>query len=227
MFDPKTFLGGVAGPAGYAIATVAEAAKGEKDFGTATTDENAAPVAVKLVQDLMSYVKKPFAAEGDEAVEEVVEATDGATAAGSVASSEPKKYSVWDWIVFALTVLAIITSWTLNNNVDVRAKLGYTDVNATAGILISLLYIFGIFMFGPWLYFLMLLVPLFQLAFKTPNGVYWIEGIKRSVADPAVPADNKFITKYLAMMPQYFESPKTVSVPGVVPVPAQFGHFYY
>lgn len=138
-----------------------------------------------------------------------------------------KKYSFWDWLVFGLTILAIVTSWTLNNNVDVRSKLGFSGANATAGYLISVLCIFAIFMFGPWMYFFFLLVPIWQKivpVFNTPNGMYWMDGVKRSVADAAVSNDNKFITKYLAMLPMAFESPKAAVSAATA---AQFGHFYY
>jgi len=237
--DAKSILGQVAGPVGYAVATIATDAQ---NFGAGTEDN--APVVVKLFKDATCYVKQCFGAEGEEeeTVEDVEEVADAATDVADKASvggsakdlvdengANAKKYSFWDWLVFGLTVLAILTSWTLNNNVDVRMKLGYSGVNATAGILISLISIFGIFMFGPWLYFLFLLVPLFQMVpgFNTPNGAYWIDGIKRSVSDPVVPADNKFITKYLAMLPQYFVSPSVPTAAAPIVPPAQFGQFYY
>ncbi len=190
----------------------------------------------KAYTDLKCKLVSCFAAEGDavETVEDAAALADQASMGGSaedvatetIKEGGGKKYSFWDWLVFALTILAIITSWTLNNNVDVRAKLGYSGANATAGILVSILCIFAIFMFGPWMYFFFLLVPIWQKivpVFNTPNGMYWMDGVKRSVADPAVPIDNKFITKYLAMLPTAFESPKAA----IGTVPAQFGNFYY
>lgn len=232
VFDP-TVIGQIAGPAGYLVAKAA----GDDNF---TADADSEPMALKLFKDATCMVKQCFAAEGDEAAEvagdavdaaeSAVETADGASVGGSAEDlvqdkgANTKKYSFWDWLVFGLTILAIITSWTLNNNVDVRAKLGYSGANATAGILISLLSIFAIFMFGPWMYFFFLLVPIWQKfvpVFNTPNGMYWMDGVKASVADPVVPVDNKFITKYLAMLPMAFESPKAAAVP------AQFGQFYY
>lgn len=234
MVDFTKVLSEVAGPAGYAVAKVAEAAQGEQNF--AADDDETKPMALKLFEDAMNVVKK-FAAEGDaedavETAEDVAAIADSASMGGSaedLVDSEgtaTKKYSFWDWLVFGLTILAIVTSWTLNNNVDVRSKLGFSGANATAGYLISFLCIFAIFMFGPWMYFFFLLVPIWQKivpVFNTPNGMFWMDGVKRSVADAAIPVDNKFVTKYLSMLPTVFESPKTA----IAAAPAQFGHFYY
>ena len=232
MVDFTKVLSEVAGPAGYAVAQIAEAAQGEQNF--AADDDETKPMALKLFQDASCMVRQCFAAEGDaeDAVEtagDVAAVADKASVGGSAEDlvgakgTATKKYSFWDWLVFGLTILAIVTSWTLNNNVDVRSKLGFSGANATAGYLISFLCIFAIFMFGPWMYFFFLLVPIWQKivpVFNTPNGMFWMDGVKRSVADAAVPVDNKFVTKYLAMLPTVFESPKTTA-------PAQFGHFYY
>ena len=234
--NTPTALGYVAGTAGYLLGNAVGSTNGF------TADPDSEPLALKLFQDASCMVKQCFAAEGD-AVDTAEDAVDTAEDAAALADSasmggsaedlagskgtSTKKYSFWDWLVFGLTILAIITSWTLNNNVDVRAKLGFSGANATAGYLISFLCIFAIFMFGPWMYFFFLLVPIWQKivpVFNTPNGMYWMDGVKRSVADAAVSNDNKFITKYLAMLPMAFESPKAAIGAATA---AQFGHFYY
>ena len=230
--DLTKMLGEVAGPAGYIVAQVAGAAQGNSTF--AADDDDNKPMAVRLFEDVRCGVMQCFAAEGDamDTAEDAAALADQASMGGSAEDlvgskgTATKKYSFWDWLVFGLTILAIITSWTLNNNVDVRAKLGFSGANATAGYLISFLCISAIFMFGPWMYFFFLLVPIWQKiipVFNTPNGMYWMDGVKRSVADTAVLNDNKFITKYLAMLPTAFSSPAAA----VGAVPAQFGHFYY
>ncbi len=227
--DTKNILGQVAGPAGYVIASIAT---GQQEFTLESGDENA-PAAIKLAQDLMGYVEKAkFGADVEDvadAAEDAVNAADKVAVGGTTEDlidakgTNTKKYSFWDWLVFGMTIIALLTSFTLNNNVEVRAKMGYSGTSATAGIFMTFLSIVFIFMFGPWVYFtLLLLQPIMQglPGFKTANGVYWIEGIKRAAADPAIPSEKKFLVKYLSMMPQFFES-KTPAAP------AQFGNFYY
>jgi hypothetical protein len=223
--DPVSIASQVAGPFGY---FVAEAATTQK-FGN--PDEK--PFALKLMNDLTKLVK-PFGAEGDEVMDAAGDAADALGEAGTGADllddkgTKTKSYSVLDWIVFGVTIIAIITSWTLNNDKNVRIKLGYENDGLSAGILMSLLSILAIFMFGPWLYFLFLLAPLFQFLpfLDTVNKRYWIEGVKDAFNDVNVPSRDKTILRYLSMLPQGMQSGVAVSTK-VIASPAQFGHFYY
>jgi hypothetical protein len=221
MSDPVSIASHVAGPLGYFVAKAAT----KQEFGNPMEEK---PFMLKLIDDVTKFVK-PFGAEGDEAMDAAADAVDVLGEAGTGVDlmedkgTATKSYSVFDWIVFALTIIAIITSWTLNNDKNVRIKLGYGNDNLSAGIIVSLLSIVAIFMFGPWLYFLFLLVPMFQFLpfMDTANKRYWIEGVKDAFNDANVPSRDKTILRYLSMLPQGMQSGVPMSSP------AQFGHFYY
>ncbi len=222
MSDPVSIASHAAGPLGYFVAKAAT----ESSFG----NTNEKPFALKLIDDVTALVK-PFGAEGDEVAAEAVDALEEAGTGADLVEdkgTKTKSYSVMDWIVFGLTILAIITSWTLNNDKNVRIKLGYDNDGLSAGIVVSLLSILAIFFVGPWLYFAMLLIPAFQFIpiFDTVNKRYWIEGIKDAFNDANVPSRDKTFLRYLAMLPQGMQSGVPVSTK-VVPSVAQFGHFYY
>jgi hypothetical protein len=229
MSDTCTLAGKIAGPVGYAIACNFAAVQG---FGS---DE---PTISKIWKDVSSTAKTAvksvtggeFAAVDDAAGDAVDALEEAGTGADLVEEkgTATKSYSMFDWLVFALTIVAIITSWTLNNDKNVRIKLGYDNDGLSAGIVVSLLSIVAIFMFGPWLYFLFLLAPLFQFLpfLDTVNKRYWIEGVKDAFNDVNVPSRDKTILRYIAMLPQGMQSGVPVSTK-VVASPAQFGHFYY
>lgn len=214
MSDPVSIASQVAGPLGYFVAKAAT----KQEFGNPVEEK---PFALKLIDDVTKLVK-PFGAEGDEAVDAAGDAT-GAELMEDKGTAT-KSYSVFDWIVFGLTILAIVVSWTLNNDKNVRIKLGYEGDALSAGIVVSLLSIAAIFFVGPWLYFAMLLIPMFQFIpmLDTKNHRYWIEGIKDAFNDTNVPSRDKTILRYLSMLPQGMQSGIPVSKS-----PAQFGHFYY
>lgn len=227
MSDPVSIAGQVAGPLGYMVAQAVT--KEMSGFGM----EQEEPFMMKMVNDLTRMVK-PFGVDGED-VEDAVEKTEKALErAGTGADivddhgASTKGYSVLDWIVFGFTILAIILSWTLNNDVNVRAKLGFKDAALSAGIFMSLLNILFIFMFGPWVYFAFLLIPLIQYVSDTPSRRYWIEGVKDVVADPSIPDRDKFLVKYLGMLPQLMNSGVAVLPnPTAAAAAAKFGHFYY
>jgi hypothetical protein len=205
MIDATT-AGIIAGPLGYF------AAKTQTSEFAAEGDHEP-PVQVKMAERIRRALSggSRFAAEGDveETADAAVDAVEETADAGDKAVAKKSGgYSVWDWIVFALTIVAIVTSWTLNNDKNVRAKLGFSGEKATAGIIVSILSILAIFLVGPWMYFILLLVPVFQYVplMGTPNNKYWIEGIKESVSDASVPASEKVITRYLSMLPQGMRS---------------------
>ena len=95
------------------------------------------------------------------------------------ADKQPKNLilgvSIVSWLWFFALIYACMVSWTLNNNVAVRKNLGF---DGPAHPLVSFLSILGIFIFGPLVYFLALILPIMHKIFKTKNGRTWLQGLK-------------------------------------------------
>lgn len=122
---------------------------------------------------------------------------------------EAPKATLMDYVLLFLTIYCMIISWSLNNNANIRATLGF---KSPAGMVTSILSLLAILVFGPILYLIAIMTPLMNIPFKTNNGKLWLEGIKET-------RDTSSTLSIAKMLPVIGGGKKAV------PAPVEFGRY--